>query len=808
MCLRRRKSLTQPFFQEILELPKIIEKLKQETISNMAKEICDSISPSAEFNEVKSWLEETSEAKELLDEKEISLRGLKDIRSQLKLAWKDGMLQGEELFSIAEVINVADEMRQMVQENQEIKEKYPKIVKLIKGLPGLSGVKKEIYDKIENNGVIKDAASSQLKSIRQKIKTHKAQVKQSLNKTLQRGEKYLQEQLVTLRNDRYVIPVRAESKEMIPGVIHDQSSSGMTVYIEPKEVVELNNKLQQLQRDEKQEIERILRFLSGLIKENHDYIQDLLQILVELDFVVAKGYLARKMKGREPELNREKQIRIVQGTHPLLGEGAVPVDVSLGETFTTMVITGPNTGGKTVTLKMVGLFTLMTQVGLHIPVERGTEMGIFEKVFADIGDEQDIEQSLSTFSSHMTKIVKIVEQVNQNSLVLLDEIGAGTDPTEGSALAMGLLDYFHEMNARTIATTHFSQLKNYAHARKNVENASVEFDEKTLQPTYKLRIGIPGKSNAFIISRRLGLKEEIIHRAKSFLAEEEIEVENLISSLSKKEKATQALKEDLEKEKIKLDEEKHTLKEERETLKQKRSEVLKKAHKQAEEIISAARRDAEESLKEARKLAEQKSQREMAEISSKVRQRLDSRYEAIQDALNQNQQEQFSVPKMSPEEMKPGTEVWVKSINKNGTIQNIDWEKEEAEVQVGIMKVTVSFDDVYKLLSEVKSEGSNQSSRATSAKVLANKKEAISTEIDVRGETVEEATSRVEKYLDDAAVSGLKQINIIHGKGTGSLRKGIQFHLEGHPLVHKYRIGNRNEGGEGVTVVELSPAQE
>ncbi|WP_158212452.1 endonuclease MutS2 [Natranaerobius trueperi] len=782
--------------EKTLELNKVIDMLKEETMSDMTKEICETLKPSTNYSEVSTWLKETTEARNLLAEKELFLRGLKDIRKQLQFATKDGVLQGNELFDIKSVISTSERVKKLFDEYDE---NYPIIFDLINKLPNLTRLRKELESKIDEDGEVKDSASSNLKNIRMRVKNLRSQVKSSLNKTLNSSEKYLQEKLVTMRNDRYVLPIKAEYQNMIPGIIHDQSASGMTVYIEPRDVVEKNNQLNQAKREEYKEIQKILKELSEQIKEHYDPLQNTLQILVELDFILSKGALSRKLNAREPELNYEKRINIFKARHPLLGEEAVPIDVKLGDDFNTLVITGPNTGGKTVTLKMVGLFTLMTQLGLHLPAGRGTEMGIFEKVFADIGDEQDIEQSLSTFSSHMSNIVEIVNNVDEKSLILLDELGAGTDPTEGSALAMSLLEYFHNKGCRSIATTHYTQLKNFAHARDGVENASVEFDDITLKPTYKLLIGVPGKSNAFVISSRLGLSDDIISNAKSFLADEEIEVEDLISSLTEKEKSTQLLKDELEREKAKVERMKSELEKAKQDMENKRDEVLNKAREQAEDIITDARRDVEETLKEARKLAEKNSQKEMAEVSGNVRKRLSEKQEHLQESMKSDENKE----PLSPAELRQGMDVYVSNLDKEGIIQKINKDKKEAEVQVGIMKVSVAFSNLYLVEDKENSNGSEIEKHKRKS-VLTDKKANISTELDIRGERVDDAIAKVDKFLDDAIVTNLTQIRIIHGKGTGNLRKGIQFHLEGHPHVNEYRIGSRNEGGEGVTVVKLN----
>ncbi len=786
---------------DTLELPKIIQLLKEETVTSMTKEICDDLHPSLNYSEIENWLTETSEARELLSERDLSLRGLHDVRKQLQLASKDGMLDASDLIKLSQLLGVSNRVRKAL--DDDFNEKYSIISSLIKKLPDLEFLRKQLDNHIDENGEIKDNATPKLRQLRSKIKQLRSQLKSSVNKIVNSNAKYLQDQIVTMRYDRYVIPVKAEYQNSVPGIIHDQSSSGMTVYIEPQEVVEKNNELRQVKQEEKKEVERILYELSQEIKVNNEQLQDCLQILVELDFILAKGSLSRRLQARAAELIDEPRLNIIKGRHPLLGDEAVPVTVELGNDFNTMVITGPNTGGKTVTLKMVGLFTLMTQMGLHIPASRGTEMGIFDNVFADIGDEQDIEQSLSTFSSHMSNIVNIVEQAGDGSLVLLDELGAGTDPTEGSALAMSLLEYFHSIGSRSIATTHFTQLKSFAHSREGVENASVEFDESTLEPTYTLLIGIPGKSNAFVISRRLGLREQIVANAKNFLAEEDIEVEELITSLTEKERSSQKLQKELERERAKIEKLKSEIDWEKQRMEQKKEDILLKARQQAEEIIADAKRDAEESLKEARKMAEKKSQNEMAEVSSRVRERLSNRQQQLKEELREASDHE----PISPQKMKPGLKVYLSSLDNEGQILSLDKNKEQAEVQVGIMKVTVSFSDIF----PVKSEGEDNktgviasSGSTRGKKVFTDKKQSISTELDIRGERVDDALNYVDKYLDDAVVTGLNQVTIIHGKGTGNLRKAIHFHLEGHTLVSEYRIGNRQEGGEGVTVIKLN----
>ncbi|UMZ74040.1 endonuclease MutS2 [Natranaerofaba carboxydovora] len=793
-----------------LELDKILAELKKETYSDMAKEMIDNTEFSQNVDEVKKMQKETSEAAFLIRESGgISLNGLKDVRGPLQLAKKDGTLSMEQFIDVLSVLQAQKRVQNFFKDD-EIYESYPIIMNIVGQIPSLKNLTVKLEKLLDIDRVdFKDNASGELSSVRKQIKNKRSDLKGRLEKVKRSFSKYLQDEVITVRNNRYVLPVKAEHQGEVKGVTHDYSTTGATVYIEPESLMELSNEIARLTAKEEREVERLLRLLSQDIKNENEGLKQVLQYLVELDFIMAKGSLAIKMNAVEPEINREKKLDIIQGRHPLLGEEVVPVSVNLGKEFNTLVITGPNTGGKTVTLKTVGLFSLMTQYGLHIPADDGSVMAVFDEVFADIGDEQNIEQSLSTFSSHMKNIIGILENASSNSLVLLDELGAGTDPTEGSALAMAILEYLHSREIRTIATTHFTGLKNFAYKKQGMENASVEFDEKTLEPTYKLMIGIPGKSNALVISKRLGLKDEIIETARSFIGEGDLKVDELISSLTKKEKKSEELKEDIERSKAEVNNLKARLTKKEEELKEKEKNIIERAREEAAEIITEAKRQAERQISEIRKLSSKDSHKEITETSTNVRNELTQTKEALEKELNKT----TSKP-IDPSELKPGTEVYVKSLDKPGTFQEISEDKKEAQVQVGLMKVNVKVKELYPYESNDQkgntakqygsTSGSPKENKVRSSKLGVQKAGSMSQELDIRGHRIDEAIQKIDKYLDDALLAGLNSVRIIHGKGTGDLRRGVHFHLEGHGHIKNYRLGEKGEGGEGVTVVTLA----
>ncbi|MBS4025007.1 MAG: endonuclease MutS2 [Clostridia bacterium] len=777
-----------------LEFDKIINRLTRCCASNIGKELAEQLKPTAKLETVKIWLEQTSEAKEIWRTSPmIPLAGIKDIGPYLQQVKKGGILTASMLFEVGETMSTAQQLRQFV---EKLNLKFQQVRNLGLGLVGVPRLIQEINRSILPEGEVADAASVELRQIRSGMRSKQGQVKDKLDSIIRSTtlQKYLQEPIVTIRNQRYVVPVKIEYKQQVPGILHDQSASGATLFIEPMAVVELNNDLRRLEVREEQEVQRILAALSALIEVHLVELEQNLDILAELDFIFAKGKLSQLMDGGAPELNDRQYIKIIQGRHPLITGKVVPVSIELGGEFTTLVITGPNTGGKTVTLKTVGLFVLMAQAGLHLPCDEGSSMGLFEQVFVDIGDEQSIEQSLSTFSSHMTNIVDITENLTAKSIVLLDELGAGTDPTEGAALAMAILDYLRRHGARTIATTHYSELKAYAYAHQEVENASVEFDSVTLSPTYKLLIGVPGRSNAFEISSRLGLRAEVIGKAKEFLTQEEVKVANLIKNLEQNQLIIQQERKEAE---LLRQEALHQLElagKKEELIKNREQQILQEANEEAIRILAETKRTANELIKEireAKNTAAVQQERLAMQAREKLTKEQDKRVTIRGDLARE-------MPVESLKNVKPGDKVYLPKFNQKGEVLSAPSTGGEVQVQAGIIKLTVKVSDL-RLLKEEK-EDKGQVIHGSLAK---RKAEHISPEIDIRGYLVDEALHELEKYLDDALLTGLPWVRIIHGKGTGALRQAIQEFLRQLPYVRKYRLGGHEEGGTGVTVIEF-----
>ncbi|MBZ4644836.1 MAG: endonuclease MutS2 [Clostridia bacterium] len=786
---------------KVLEYNKILDKLAGFTTSVLSKEIALNLCPVTDIHQVIHLQKETSEAVSMVIRKgSPPIDGLSDIRGSLKRAEIGAVLSPKELLEIAHSLRISRNMKRYAGEDRR-EQVYPILDALIEELQIYKKVEDAITTSIISEDEISDNASPELSNIRRHIRNVNNKVKDILNDIIHspRYQKYLQEPIITVRGDRYVVPVKSEHKGDIAGLVHDSSASGATLFIEPIAVVEANNELRQLKIKEKNEIERILSELTYMIKECAEGIKNNVKIITALDFIFAKAKLSLEWNAVEPKINDQRYIDIKKARHPLLDQKAVvATDIYLGKDFNTLVITGPNTGGKTVTLKTIGLFTLMAQSGLHVPASDGTELAVFKKVFADIGDEQSIEQSLSTFSSHMTNIVKILQEVDDESLVLFDELGAGTDPVEGAALAMSILEYLYQIGARTAATTHYSELKLFALSTKGVENAACEFDVDTLRPTYRLLIGVPGKSNAFAISSRLGLDQNIIERAKEFISQEDVKFEDIISNLEKnrqmaereKEKAilykqeAEALKDELIRQKEKL----HAQKE----------KMLEEARREARKIIQQAKIDAEEIIREIRKIQEETEEKERNKAIEQARMKLRSKLDQIDDSLAQSilPKNKYSSP---PKNLKPGDSVLITTLNQKGNIISIPDENGEAQVQVGIMKINVHVSNL-RLIEDSKDQ---MVSSTGAGKISIAKSAHISTELDLRGQTLDEALLNTDKYLDDAALAGLQQVTIIHGKGTGALRNGIHNMLKTHSHVKSFRLGKYGEGETGVTIVEL-----
>ncbi|MCC0646756.1 endonuclease MutS2 [Clostridioides sp. ZZV15-6598] len=784
----------------VLEYNKIIDLLKKKASSSLGLKYIESLVPNTDFVEVKSMLEETSEAQSIIIKRgSVGLDGIHDIEDKVKRAYIGASLDPGSLIMIADTLRVARRLKNSLSSSDEEDFNYPIIQSLSNSLYVYKDIEDQIYNAIISEVEISDNASSTLRDIRRRIAQKNQSIRSKLNSIISSTtyQKYLQDAIISLRGDRFVVPVKSEYRSQVAGIVHDQSSSGATLFIEPMTIVDMNNELRQLKLGEQEEIERILSELSAMVGEVSQDLISNQEILGRLDFAFSKGKLSIQMRGIEPTLNEDKYLNIKNGRHPLLDKKKVVANtIYLGRDFHTLVITGPNTGGKTVTIKTVGLFALMTQSGLHIPADYGSSMCVYDNVFADIGDEQSIEQSLSTFSSHMTNIVSILKNVTADSLVIFDELGAGTDPVEGAALAIAVLEDINSVGAKCIATTHYSELKNYALTKSGVENAAVEFDIETLSPTYKLLIGVPGKSNAFEISRKLGLSDYVISRAKEYINTDNIALEDVLQNVEKNRikaiedrEEAERLKEEIERLKVEYDEK-------LEKLVTQKDKMIEKAKSEAFSITRQAKEEVDLIIKELRSLEQERASKEKNRKIEELRKELTSSMGSLQPTVKS-----MIVPKVSSKEikdLKPGEEVRVITLNQNGSVVSVDKKRKEAVVQIGIMKMTLPFKSLQKSHKDV-SKNVTKSTR----NIIRAKSGNIKSEVDLRGLNLEEAIMEVEKYLDDAYVAGLESVTVIHGIGTGVLKAGLQDILRKNRHVKSQRGGQYGEGGAGVTIVKL-----
>ena len=783
----------------VLEFNKIVDILKTKVSSSLGLKYIENLTPSSDYEEVKYMLEETSQAQGILLKRgAVGLNGIHDIEDKAKRAEIGASLDPGSLIKIADTLRVARNLKNTLASSEE-EFSYPIIQGLSNSLYVYRDVEDKIYNAIVSEIEISDNASSELRDIRRRIVQKNQSIRSKLNSIISSTtyQKYLQDAIISVRGDRFVVPVKAEYRSYVSGIIHDQSSSGATLFIEPMSIVDMNNELRQLRLKEQEEIERILSELSALVGEiSHDIISNQ-EILGKLDFAFAKGKLSITMKAVEPNLNEDKFINIKAGRHPLLdAETVVANDIYLGRNFHTLLITGPNTGGKTVTIKTVGLFALMTQSGLHIPANYGSSMCVFDNVFADIGDEQSIEQSLSTFSSHMTNIVSILKDVTENSLVIFDELGAGTDPIEGASLAIAILEDVKMAGAKCIATTHYTELKNYALTKEGVENAAVEFDVETLSPTYRLLMGIPGKSNAFEISKKLGLSNYIISRAREFIDDSKIELEDVLQEAEKSRLKAIEEREEAEKLKAEIEEVKQEYDERLAKITSQRDKLIEQAKSEAFRITRGAKEEVDNIIKELRQMENEMASKEKNRKIEALRKELSSSMGALQPSV-----ESMIVPKVATKEiknLKPGDEVKVITLNQNGSVISVDERKKEAVVQIGIMKMTLPFKSLQKAKADVKTTVTKGTRN-----IIKSKSGRVKSEVDLRGMNLEEAIMEVDKYLDDACVAGLEYVTIIHGIGTGVLKSGIQEVLKKNKHVKSQRPGQYGEGGAGVTIAVL-----
>ena len=781
----------------VLEYNKIKENIKKYAKTLAAKDLIDSLEPYSSIYEVKEHLEETKEAFSLLIKKgNPPFEGIYDVREGINRAKKESTLHPEQLLRIASMLKCSRLFKDYISHKDD-EEGYRVLEDICIGIVPLKKVEDDIFFAIVSEEEIADRASDELYHIRRKLKEKSSSVKDKVNSLVRSNSKYLQENLYTIRGDRYVLPVRSEYRDQVPGLIHDQSASGATLFIEPMGLVNLNNEISELIIKEKKEIERILRVLSKKITVNADVVENNADILWQLDFIFAKAKYAGEINGILPNINNDGIIDLVEARHPLIDpKVVVPSDIYLGREFTSLVITGPNTGGKTVTLKTVGLIHLMAMSGILIPARSNSTVSFFKNIYADIGDEQSIEQSLSTFSSHMTNIVGIIDDADESSLCLFDELGSGTDPTEGAALAMSILENLRERGTRIVATTHYSELKGYALKTMGVENASVEFDVETLSPTYKLLIGIPGKSNAFEISRRLGLPEYIINTAKENISTESLNFEELIQSLQSKSikaendaRMAESLKKDAEKLKARYEEKLYKFEKAREN-------ALYSAQREAKNLIKEAKEESDEILKNIREI-------ERMGYGNDARQKLEAERMKIKQKLEnaelkaQKKEEEASGEKLKT--VNEGDEVYLPKLNQNVIVISKVDSKGEVQVQAGIMKISVKVSDLRK----------GKTTKEDKVKRKMEKREAklnmrnVATSVDLRGMDSQDAIYTVDKYLDDVYLAGLNEVSIIHGNGTGVLRNSINDLLKRHPHVKAHRLGKYGEGGTGVTIVEV-----
>lgn len=780
----------------ILEFDKIRDLLVDLAMSDMGKERAAELLPSNDYEQVSIFLEQTAEAEAVLFRiGHNPVDAFADVRSSLKRCRVASSMSAKELLEIVKALRAIRLCKEaLVKGESEVCEGH--IVRMAMLLNTSRSVEEEVFRCIISEDEIADSASSRLGALRRQIKNCNERVREKLNSLIhsQTFKTYLQEPIITVRNGRYVLPVRSEYRAQVPGLLHDQSGSGATLFIEPMAVVEIGNELKKLMAEEREEIDRILAALTAMIAPDADSFLNSLSIMAVLDVIFAKAALSRRMNAVRPKLNDKGSIRVIAGRHPLIDKDeVVPIDVWLGKDFKTLIITGPNTGGKTVTLKTVGLFTVMAQAGLFLPAQTGVEISVFDNVYADIGDEQSIEQSLSTFSSHMKNIVNILSRADDRSLVLLDELGSGTDPIEGAALAMAILDELHSRRSIVLATTHYSELKAFALTREGMENASVEFNVQTLRPTFRLFIGIPGKSNAFEISKRLGLENRIIESAQLFLNHKDVRFEDIISNAESQKRIAEeerALAEAARSELYRLRDEAER---ERKKLSEQHSKLLTKAQEEAKTLVRRAREETEQIIKELKSAGSTQDQAERSRVIQQARDALRKNDDQLTQKSDKQDKMNNSPP---PKTVQPGETVYVVTLDQNATVLSPPDAKGEILVQAGIMKLNVKLKDV-RSIAAPKAE-----QKRTASKVSMEAKRP-SLELDVRGMTVDEAILELDKYVDDAIIMGIQELSIIHGKGTGALRAGVSDYLRRNGRVEEYRLGRYGEGETGVTIITL-----
>lgn len=786
---------------ETLEYKKIIAQLKREMGSAASAKLADELTPLTSEKIIKEELRSTTEAVDLIVRKgPLPTGGLYDIREALLLAKKGGSLTMRQLLEVQNVLGISSEVVAFMHDDALPALKY--IGEMVDLIVEFTALEKEISRCILTEDEMADNASPKLKDIRRSIHQQNQAIKNKLSRiiTSSSNKTYLQDAIVTMRDGRYVIPVKQEYRSFFPGMVHDQSKGGATLFIEPQGVVELNNKLRELEVEEQLEIARILAELSSRVAEHYREIRSNLELLIKLDFIMAKGKLSCKMHASEPKIDVDGELRLISARHPLIEyKKAVPVDIRIGGDYRTLIITGPNTGGKTVSLKTAGLLVMMAQSGLHIPASHASTLPIFGEVFADIGDEQSIEQSLSTFSSHMKNIVSIIDKASYDSLVLVDELGAGTDPTEGAALAIAILERFYDSGALTMATTHYNELKKYALATSGVENAAMEFDVETLTPTYRLLIGVPGKSNAFEISKKLGLSESVIERASEHIKHGDMEFENVIGSIEDDKRKAAADRLDAESMRAEIEERLKKLEEKEKAISEKRADIISEAKREARELLRETKSAVKDVQKDLRRL--QKSGAH-TNLNTGALEKSRRKINEAEDLVSEKVVKQVNSEPVSADTLKIGDRVKLLTIGQNGTILSLPDEKGNLMINIGALKVKARLQDLM-LINEGKDRKPQAKSSSKYGSLLRSKSSSVSASINVMGKNLEDALADVEKYLDDVYMAGLDMVSIIHGRGGGILKDGIRQMLKRKKYVDSYGAASYNDGGEGVTVVRM-----
>ena len=793
----------------VLEYYKIIEQLTGFATCPDGKRLCGKLKPSDDMIKIKKEQEETADAlARIYQHGSVSFSGVYPIGEALKRLSVGASLSILELLDIAKLLKVAETAKQYGVQTKDkdedgVSTRKDSLTGYFESLMPLEHLAREINRCILSEDEIADDASSALKDIRRQMKVVNNKVHAALNDivTKQSNQNMLQDSIVTMRNGRYCIPVKSEYKGQFPGMVHDQSATGSTFFVEPMAVVNLNNEWKELAADERMEIERILVSLSEQVAGYSESIQMNVELLTRLDFIFAKAKYAKSYNGTQPDMNDKGIIEIKQGRHPLLDpKKVVPVDIRLGNDFSMLIITGPNTGGKTVSLKTLGLFTLMGQSGLHIPAFQGTKLSVFRDVFADIGDEQSIEQSLSTFSSHMTNIVYIMKHATRDTLVLFDELGGGTDPVEGSALAIAILKNLHENEIRCMATTHYSELKTFAMTTPGIENACCEFDVESLSPTYHLLIGIPGKSNAFAIATKLGLTKDVIEDAMTQVDHDTIDMETLLADLEKSKRQIEEERAEITANKEEIRKLKERLASKNEHIEQRKQDILRNAREEAKEILEDAKAFADASIRRYNNW-EKKPQTANNNDMENERGNIREKIKAVDGKLQKQTTNRKS--KSRAEDFHLGDSVHVISMNLTGIVRSLPDAKNMITVQMGILQSTIPISDVEIIKEEAPKTKSQMKQRAGQYGASMNKSRTIKPEINLLGMTVDEAIMELDKYLDDACLSHLNQVRVVHGKGTGALRKGVHEYLKKQKYVKSFRLGEFGEGDAGVTIVEL-----